>query len=146
MGDKVELKFFTSSLNTDFDYTIDELKEECEKALKMYKNDPSHIANAKKGNYTFLDKYTIRAYTEYGYYGDSNYSNFEVQFYRTESDAEYQKRLKTELLLKRKEAEAEAKLREKERIKEEQRKKREADPDYKKYLQLQKKFRNAKKN
>lgn len=141
MKDKKELKFFTSYLKTDHEYTIDELKNECEETLKIYKNNQEHVHAATKQNYIVLDKYTINSTLDYDY-DSSTYPKFQIQFYRLESDEEYNNRLEKEK--KKKEAEEKLKIKKEEqrKIKEEKQRKKEEDPEYKKYLELQNKFKN----
>jgi len=134
---KIEINYTTYSLETDEEYSLEKLTEECNK----YK--ASLLENTKEQreieNYE-ITRFTLRSYAEGGYYGSYN-AGFELKFYRTETDNEF--KIRKEKLIKTQEA---IELRKKaDQAKEFTRKLEEKklanDPEYQQFLKLKDKFK-----
>lgn len=137
MEQKKEIKFVDSNLQTNHEYSLEELIEECKAKFIQLKKD-FKISCEKDG--FELTRYTLESSTEGDYYG-GDYAKFAMIIYRTETDKEFAARIshnKKEAErreLQRKAAEA------KELTKRLEEEKLMKDPDYLKLLELKKKFK-----
>ncbi len=136
---KKEIFFQERYLDTDKEYTIDELQKEAINSIDSF-SSYLHLPFTLE-----LSTWKVKAYTEYGEYGDPDRAEFRLMFYRWEDEKEYKERLlkedKQDKLNKEnaKKSQEIAKKKAKEaKLKQEA---LEADPDYQKYLELQNKFK-----
>jgi hypothetical protein len=133
--EKKEIFVIKGYIDTDTEYTLDRLKEIAEEQLSsfptMYPQNPS---------IPLIYTYKFRAYTDYEEYGTNVYAQFDILYYRLETDEEYNKRVELENLNKTKQQLASEK-----RLIARQKKAKEkeallADPEYQKFLELKQKF------
>lgn len=123
--EKLIILYYQGSLETYNEYTLEELQKGIESEKSRY-----NIAYPLP-----ILKTTVEVTKEWGY--DSEYARFEVKFYREETDEEFairkeQVRIAKELAKKQAEQKEEL-LAKKDQI--------QSDPEYQKYLELQKKFK-----
>ena len=134
---KKEVLFYNRDLDTNTEYSLEELTKLCKDywkdSLELHKED------MKRQGYT-VNRYTIQALYESGYYNDG-YTQFRINYYRSETDKEYSIRLEREQKYKEKadldkkaaEARAFTKKKEQEKLMK--------DPEYLKLLELKEKFK-----
>lgn len=131
-----EIFFQERYLNTDQEYTIGELSKMAQAYADdfpiLYKKLPFELS---------LSSWKVKAYTEYGSYGDSDGAAFRVIFYRWEDDNEVKIRLAKEELQKEKNEKKSIAAKKIAAEKKEAKKKLLQDPEYIKYLELQSKFK-----
>lgn len=110
-----------------YDYSISEIEQTVQPIVDDFSKDYENVT------------YRLKPCQAYGY-GEDSYT-FEVYFYGEETDKEYAARLKREAEVL---AYMEMEKVKKEKLQEAKKKKEEAlknDPEYQKYLELQKKFK-----
>jgi hypothetical protein len=85
---KKEVFLVDGWLDTDKEYSLDELKKVAEDYIKNYVEMSTFAP--------LISHYKVKAWTERGYYGDSDNAEFKIFFYRMETDEEYATRVDLE--------------------------------------------------
>ncbi len=138
---KKEIYVAEYSLDTDTEHTIDDINKKYLEGKEYYEK----YYGPSNPNYLIISHYKIQAVHEYEEYGSSEYTRFYIKLYRMETDKELEIRLAKESEKAKRDEEnkikSQARAKQLAQEKAEKQAKLDTDPEYQKFIELQKKFK-----